>query len=183
MQGAVDEASLRLARALQQTPEHVEAVLQEVGVDAPYLERALLEGDPQGAIDAVSRRLGVAPRDLAVALVRSSGVEDDPARLRGRSGLSAEDAARAEALEAFLSTRLPRILSRAAFLALLGGLALGAFAALALVRPEIFRALLVYAMAGAAGLGSLVLLVAAWRMRRSARALRRKASRDLSTKR
>lgn len=180
MQGAFDEASLRLAEALRRPPEHVEAALQDVGVDAPYLSRALVEGDPQGAIDAVSRHLGVPPKDLVLAILRASGEErrGDPSRAPAPGS-----APQVEALHELLSFRLPRLLSRVAAVALVGGLALASFAALALVRPDLFRALLFYAAAGFVGLGSFVLLVAAWRMRRAARALRRMARLDLTTKR
>lgn len=179
MQGTFDEASLRLARALQRPPEHVEEALQHVGVDAPYLARALVDGDPQGAIDAVSARLGVPQRDLILALIRSSGAETDPRRisevLRGPApgAAGAPPTPQAEAVHEFVATRLPALLSRAAAVSLLLGLGLGAFASLALWQPELFRALLVYAAAMLVGLASLALVAGAWRMHRAARVLRR----------
>lgn len=189
MQGTFDEASLRLARALQRPPEHVEDALQHVGVDAPYLARALVDGDPQGAIDAVSARLGVPQRDLILALIRSSGAETDPRRisevLRGPGGPPAAPVAgpHAEAVQEFVTHRLPTLLARAAGVSLLLGVGLGAFASLALWRPELFRALLVYAAAALVGLASLALVVGAWRMHRAARVLRRMRETVPATKR
>lgn len=172
MQGTFDDASLRLAKALRRSPEQVDAALADVGVDAPYLSRALSDGDPQGVLDAVSARLGIPQRDLVVALLRASGAEPRAAASPG-----------AEAVHEFLSRGLPTLLSRAAVVALVLGVALAGLASLALLRPQMFRAVLVYAAAAFIGLASLLLLVAAWRMRRAAVALRRSRPRDPSTKR
>lgn len=177
MHGAFDESSVRLARALQRPPEHVERALQDVGVDAPYLSRALLDGDPQGAIDAVSQRLGVTSRDLVMALVRSA--EGD---LRSAPSSSSAGAS-ADAVHDFVSRRLPTLLTRAAVASALAGLGLAAFASLALWNPELFRALLVYAAAAFVGLAAVLLLVGAWRMRRAASVLRRLRARGPSAKR
>lgn len=181
MRGTFDEASLRLARALQRPPEHVEAALQDVGVDAPYLARALVEGDPQGAIDAVSQRLGVPSRELVTAILRSSGGPEADAR-RTPEAHRAGGPGESE-VEELVTRRLPVILSRAAVLSLVLGLGLAGFASLAVWAPDLFRALLVYAAAGLVGLLGLLLVVAAWRMQRAARVLRRMRTRASPTKR
>ena len=172
MRGTFDDASLRLAKALRRSPEQVDAALAEVGVDAPYLTRALADGDPQGAIDAVSGRLGIPSAELVTALARSSGVDPRPAA-----------PAPPEAVQEFLHRGLPSLLSRAAVAALVLGLALAALASLALWRPTLFREVLVYGAAAFVGAASLVLLVAAWRMRRAALALRRSRPQGPTTKR
>lgn len=175
MKGTFDEASLRLAKALHRPPEQVDAALADVGVDALYLSRALADGDPQGAIDAVSARLGIPQRDLVMALVRTSG--GDP------RAAAAANAAQAEAFQEFLDHTLPTLLSRGAYAALGLGATLAGFASLAIWQPDLFRAVLVYAAAGALALGSVLLLVAAWRMRRAALALRRRRPAPPATKR
>jgi hypothetical protein len=175
MRGTFDDASLRLAKALRRTPEQVDAALADVGVDAPYLARALTDGDPQGVLDAVSARLGVPQRELVVALLRASGTDPRAA---------APPAPHAEALQDFLSRGLPTLLSRAAIVALALGVGLAALASLAFLQPDLFRAALVYTAAALIGVVSMLLLVAAWRMRRAAAALRRGSlARDPSTKR
>ena len=174
MQGTFDEASLRLAKALRRSPEQVDAALADVGVDAPYLSRALTDGDPQGVLDAVSARLGVPQRELVVALLRATGTDPRAA---------APQPPHAEAIQEFLARGLPTLLSRAAGVALALGLGLAALASLAIVRPHLFLSVLVYAAAALIGLASVLLLVAAWRMRRAAVALRRSRPRDPSTKR
>lgn len=184
MHGAFDEASLRLAKALRRSPEAVEEALQDVGVDAPYLGRAALEGDPQGAISAVGERLGVPRRDLVVALFGMQGV---PPSAVPRSALepraapplapsAAESAARdAAALRAYMTRALPRRLDQVSVVMLVGAVALAAFASLALWRRELFLDLLVYAAAGLVVLAAVACAYASWRLHRAARGLRRLA--------
>ncbi|HVL49753.1 MAG TPA: hypothetical protein VM889_14445, partial [Candidatus Thermoplasmatota archaeon] len=66
----------RLATALGVPVEALESTLGEVGVDANYLARALREGDPQGAIAAVARRLGLPRPEVVMALVKALATTD-----------------------------------------------------------------------------------------------------------
>lgn len=156
---------MRIAHALRQPPERVERALQEVGVDAPYLTRALLEGDPQGAIVAVSARLGVERRELAAAVLRTvaAGGALPPELKDGTFEWRAQVA------------RLPRALRQAALASGFLGLALAGVTALAFLRPDLFRELLVAIAALVLGAVAIALLVGAWRMHRAAAALRRRA--------
>lgn len=188
MRGAFDEASLRLARALRRPPEHVEAALQHVGVDAPYLARALMDGDPQGAISEVSSRLGLQRREFVTALIRSSGATGDASRHMADmldAPPTGAPPAEARGVRALLASRLPRVLNHAALAALVAGAGLVAFASLALWRPTLFREVLFYAVAGVVALVGALFVLAAWRLRRAARGLRRMKALadDASTKR
>lgn len=176
MHGTFDDASLRLAKALRRSPEQVDAALAEVGVDAPYLSRALSDGDPQGTLHAVSARLGIPQRDLVVAVMRASG--GDP-----RAAPPAAAVSEVEVMQDFLSRGLPRLLSRAAAVSLVLGLGMAALASLALLQPALFRAALVYAAAALAALAAILLLGASWRMARAARTLRRSRPEGPATKR
>lgn len=145
----IDESSARLARALARSPADVEQVLLEVGVDANYLARALLEGDPQGALAAVSQRLGVTRRQLALAVLRSAGTG---------------------------ATSKPRRVPRALMLAALGAvIAACAFAALAVayvLSPSLFVETLLAGAAVLSAFAALALFALAWRLVRAARRAR-----------
>lgn len=66
----------RLADALAIPVSDLEATLSDVGVDADYLARALLEGDPQGAIASVARRLSLPRPEVIIALVKALAPDD-----------------------------------------------------------------------------------------------------------
>lgn len=177
MRGAIDESCMRLARALRRPPDLLETALLEVGVDAAYLERALLDGDPQGAITAVGQRMGIDRSDLVRAIIATSAAPQRAARA------AATPEARDAALRLFLGRRLPRALRAASWLALAFGAALGTFASLAVWRPEAFREALVILAAVTVLLGAVACVALAWRMRHAARELERLARRDGTTKR
>ena len=163
-EAAADADSARLARALQRTPEEVEAVLLEVGVDAPYLSRALLEGDPQGAMLAVSQRLRVPRRALALAVLRSVALPEGVGDPRTR----ARFAARAQAVR-----RMPRSFTQAALATGALGIALVVLGSLYALRPPLFRELALAAAAVGAIAGGLALLYASFRLSRVAWRARR----------
>lgn len=184
MPSAFDEASLRLAKALRRSPESVEEALQDVGVDAPYLGRAVVEGDPQGAVTEVSQRLGVARRDLVLALFAIQGVPPsavprsalEPRVPLPPSALAAESASRdAAALRAYMTRELPQRLRQVSLVMLLGGLALGVLASLAFWRPALFRELLVLSAAAVVLAAAVACVYVAWRLHRAAKGLRRLA--------
>lgn len=175
MHGAFDDASIRLARALRRSPEVVEAALQDVGVDAPYLGRALLEGDPQGAVLAVSERLGVARRDLVLAVFAMQGLPREAVPRSALEGSPAAAPAGASSQTAAMGARLPRLLSRASAALLVAGILLGAFAGVALWRPELFRELLYHAAAALVFTAALACVYASWRLRVAAGRLRKAA--------
>lgn len=177
MHGAFDEASFRLARALRQPPEVVDEALQHVGVDAPYLGRTVLEGDPQGAVGAVSERLGVARKDLVLALFAMQGLPRDavPPSVLSPGAPPAAPSADA-ALQALASTRLPRMLSHASVVALVASLLLAALGSLAIFEPVVFRDILVYAAAALVLGGALACALVAWKLRAASRRLRKAAA-------
>lgn len=160
---AYDDACLRLADALRRPPGEVEEALAQVGVDAPYLANALVDGDPQGAIAAVSTHLGVPRRDLAHALMRTFDVRP-PERAAPEEARQMRD---------LLGRKLPRMMDAVAAISLLAGLALAATAALAYLDPDLFRRLLVIGAATLLALLALGALLAAWRLHQAARRLRR----------
>lgn len=162
-EAAADADSARLARALQRAPEEVEAVLLEVGVDAPYLSRALLEGDPQGAMLAVSQRLGVPRRQLAIAVLRSVALPEGVGDPRSR----AQFAARAHA-----ARRTPRF-ARAAVATGVAGTALVVLGSMYALHPSLFRELALAAAAVGAVGGGVALLIASFRLARVAWRARR----------
>lgn len=177
----MDEDAARLALALGLPAPRVEAALAEVGVDAPYLARALLEGDPQGAIASVGQRLAVPRRELVLALIRMGGATAEASRqvatLLDRAEPDGRSGAEIDVLRAFVGERLPRTMRRTALAGALLGAALLAFGSMAFWNPGLFRAALLYAVAGLVLLVAVLLLATAWRLQRAAASLRRLADR------
>lgn len=166
MRGAVDEDAARLARALDRPVDRVEAVLLEVGVDAPYLARALLDGDPQGALVAVSDRLNVPRRALVIGILRAVGAPPP--------GVGDEKAREAFTRRAAAVRRMPRTMMLAAVAAALAAVALMGVALAFVVAPHLYVELLLGVSAALLVVVAVVLAAASWRLARVALRLRRR---------